>query len=301
MHPLKIGHYTQEEEGTGVTVFLFDQPAPGVYLLAGSAPASHELHTLELDALTPTVDGLVFVGGSAFGLSAVEGAMRWCKEQGRGYATSHGSIPIIPAAGIYDLAVKKAVAPSAESVYQACVDAVKNNPLQGRVGAGTGASVGKCITNAHRMSGGLGQAELTLPNGVSVLAYAVVNSVGDILDKNGNIIAGARFVNGEFADCTQYLLSGHDDLFNQESNTTLVALFTNARFSKAALKRISKMAIAGMARAISPAFTAYDGDIVFCFSLGEYEISEKIIGAMAAEAVRQAIMNAVKKSSIFLK
>jgi L-aminopeptidase/D-esterase-like protein len=296
---LKIGHLTQEEEGTGATVFLFDRPAPGAYTLCGSAPASHELHTLDLDAIVPAVDGLVFLGGSAFGLPAVDGAMQWFKEQGRGYSTPHGNIPIVPAAGLYDLAVKKAVAPKADGVYQACVQAVANNALNGCVGAGTGASVGKLMMSAKRMSGGFGQAELVLSNGVKVLACVVVNSVGDIWDTKGHILAGARVANGVFGDCTQYLLSGgQDDIIKETSNTTLVAVFTNVLFSRSELKRMSKTAISGMARAISPVFTCYDGDIVFCFSLGKEKASEQVVGTMAAEAVRQAIINAVKNSVI---
>lgn len=301
MQNLKIGHNTQPSLGTGVTVFLFDKKVRGAYTLCGSAPASRELHTLDLEAATSYVDGLVFAGGSALGLGAAQGAVQWLREHNRGYPTTRGVIPIVPAAGLYDLAVKEVAVPLAEHAYLACQNAVANNTLQGRIGAGMGASVGKLILSARSMSGGLGWAELTLPNGVSVLAYAVVNSVGDVLDRDGNIIAGARLANGEFADCTQYLLSGRDDWQYKDSNTTLVAVFTNAAFAKDELKRISKMAVAGMARAISPAFTCYDGDLVFCFSLSnDYHssepVSEQIVGTMAAEAVSQAIVNAVKNS-----
>jgi L-aminopeptidase/D-esterase-like protein len=125
--------------------------------------------------------------------------------------------------------------------------------------------------------------------------------LGDILDNHGNIVAGACLENGKFANCTQYLLSGQNDFSNHDSNTTLVAIFTNAQFTKNELKRISKMALAGMAGAISPAFTSHDGDIIFCFSLGEQQgVSESTIGTMAAEAVRQAIVNAVKQSIILI-
>jgi L-aminopeptidase/D-esterase-like protein len=297
MQYLKVGHYTQEEQGTGLTVFLFDHKTQGAYTLCGSAPAAHELHTLELDAIVPSVNGLLFSGGSAFGLSAVEGVMRWLKEHNRGYHTPYGVVPIVPAVGLYDLSIKQPLPPTADMAYEACQRAVENNSLEGPIGAGTGASVGKCISTARCMSGGLGRAELTLSNGTVVIAYAVVNSMGDILNETGDIIAGARLENGAFADCTQSLLSGHTAwMCRDESNTTLAAVFTNALLSKSELKRISKMAVAGMARAISPVFTRYDGDIIFCFSLGEHQAKEPIIGAMAAEAVRQAIVNAVKQS-----
>ena len=298
MQSLKVGHFTHLDHATGVTVFLFDQPATAAYSLCGASPASHELQVLELDANVPYIDGIAFTGGSAFGLNAVAGVMRWFQEQERGYKTPYACVPIIPAAGIYDLAVKTATPPTADEAYQACLNAVANNSLHGRVGAGTGASVGKFVPYAARMSGGIGFAELALANGVSVLAYALVNSLGDVRDASGNIIAGAKLANGQFADCEQYLLSGQQEFISDLANTTLVAVFTNVKFSKIELKRITKVAMSGMARAISPVFTRSDGDIIFCASLGEYEALEMTVSTMAAEAVRQAIINSVKNTIV---
>ncbi len=297
MQSLKIGHYTHEQHATGVTVFLFDQPAPAAYSLCGASPASHELHVLELDAHVPYIDGLVFSGGSAFGLNAVSGVMQWFQEQGRGYRTPYAPVPIVPAVGIYDFAVKSAIPPTADNAYEACLNAIDNNPLQGRVGAGAGASIGKLVPHAKRMSGGVGFAERTLKNGVSVLAYAVVNSLGDVRD-GSKIIAGARLPDGKFANCERYLLTGHEEIVSDLANTTLVAVFTNAKFSKVELKRIGKVAMAGMARAISPVFTESDGDIIICASLGELPEVELVVSAMAAETVRQAIIHAVKDSIV---
>lgn len=297
MQSLKVGHYTNQEDATGVSVFLFDRPAPAAYTLCGASPATHELHVLELDAHVPYIDGLVFAGGSAFGLNSVSGVMKWFQEQGRGYRTPYANVPIVPAAGIYDFAVKSANPPTPEQAYQACLEAKENNPLQGRIGAGTGASVGKFVPHAARMSGGVGLAELILKNGVSVLAYAVVNSLGDVRD-GSKIVAGATLPNGKFADCEKYLLTGHEDIVSDLANTTLVAVFTNAKFSKIELKRIGKVALAGMARAISPVFTHSDGDIIICSSIGELHEVELVVGAMAAEVVRQAIVNAVKDSVV---
>lgn len=225
--------------------------------------------------------------------------MTYLTERGIGHPTPHGVVPIVPAAAIYDLNYKRPLAPSAEDAYQACLHAKENNHDSGRIGAGTGATVGKLILQAHRMTAGFGFAEITLSTGVQVIACAVVNAVGDVRDATGRIIAGARYDNGEFANCEQYLLSGKAeiDLF-AHANTTLVAVFTNAKFSKDGLKRVGKMALAGMARAISPIFTRYDGDIIFCVSLGKEVVSELTIGSMAAEAVKQAIWNAVKDSEI---
>jgi L-aminopeptidase/D-esterase-like protein len=296
MHTLKVGHYTNHTHATGVSVFILDRPSPAVYSVLGASPASHELHVLELEGNVPYIDGILFSGGSAFGLNSVAGVMKWFQEQGRGYQTPHAVVPIVPAAGIYDLAVTSAIPPTPEEAYEACLNAVENNVAQGRIGAGTGASVGKLVPHAHRMSGGIGYSEMNLTNGVSVVAYAVVNSLGDVRDQQGNIIAGARLENGEFADCERYLLTGHKEVVSDLANTTLVAVFTNAKFSKIELKRITKVASAGMARAVSPVFTRDDGDIIFCASIGERHALEMIVGTMAAEVVRMAIVNAVKDS-----
>ncbi|MHB1949252.1 MAG: P1 family peptidase [Gammaproteobacteria bacterium] len=297
MQSLKIGHFTNKEKATGLTVFLFNPPGTGAYYISGSSPATRELHTLELDSNVPEINALVLTGGSAFGLGVVDGVMNYLNEQGRGKVMPHGGVvPIVPAAALYDLAIKEASAPTAEDAYEACVNADENNISHGKIGAGTGATVGKLVPNTLRMTGGLGRAQIKLDNGLIVLAYAVVNAVGDIRDQTGKIIAGARETNGDFADCEKFLLTGGDEAYSSPSNTTLVAIFTNAKFSKIELKRIAKMAVAGMGRAISPVFTRYDGDLVFCISLGDHLASELTVGTLAAEATRQAIVNAVEGS-----
>lgn len=297
MQGLKIGHYTHDSHGTGVSVFLFEKGAVGGYWISGSAPATHELVVLDPDNSVPRVYGLVFAGGSAFGLYAAEGVMRYLAERNIGHPTLRGVVPIVPACAIYDLARLKPKPPIADEAYEACLSASEENRETGRVGAGCGATIGKLIPQAHPMTGGLGRAELTLENGLTVMAYAVVNCVGDVRDKTNTIIAGAKNAKGEFANCEEYLLSGQGekDLFSH-TNTTLVAIFTNAKFSKGELRRIAKMGTAGMGRAIAPIFTRYDGDILFCISLGKIVASELTVGTMAAEAVRLAILDAVKNA-----
>jgi L-aminopeptidase/D-esterase-like protein len=298
MQGLRIGHYTNAERGTGASVFLFEQPAVAAYWLCGSSPASHELAALNLDANVTHINGLLLTGGSALGLPAVGGMLRWLFDQAQGWATPHGRVPIVPAAAIYDLAVKQPLPPVADEVYQACLSASVMNAEVGRVGAGTGASIGKLVPEASRMSGGIGRAEVVLPDGVMILVYAVVNSVGDIYDQTGAIIAGARLASGEFADCQTSLMAMCDEKNIASSNTTLVAIFTDARLSKIELSRIAKMATAGVGRAIAPVFTRYDGDLIFSVSLGEKTASELVIGTVAAELTRQAIVNAVQNSEI---
>jgi L-aminopeptidase/D-esterase-like protein len=294
MQGLKVGHFTSSEKGTGVSVFLFDCPAQGAYVICGSAPASHELAALDPDNSVPHIHGLMLSGGSAYGLYAAQGVMRYLTEQGLGHPVPHGVVPIVPAAAIYDLYYKQPEPPTAEEAYQACLSASTTNTDQGAIGGGTGATVGKLIPQAHCMKGGLGRAQVTLPDGVEVIAYAITNCVGDIRDETGTLIAGAQYADGQFAHTEAYFLAGNGaaDLF-AAANTTLVAVFTNAQFSKAALKRIAKMAVAGFGRAIAPVFTHYDGDMVFCVSLGEKSAAELAIGTVAAEVVRRAIVNAV--------
>lgn len=301
MKGLKVGHVGNAEHGTGVSVFLFEETATGAYWICGSAPASHEIAALDPDNSVPHLHGLVFAGGSAYGLFAAQGVMTYLTERGIGHPTIHGVVPIVPASAIYDLTYKKPLPPTASDAYQACVSAQENNHARGRIGAGTGATVGKIIPNAKFMSGGVGYAELKLSDGAVVMAYAVTNSVGDILDEKNNIIAGARGEQGEFLNCTRYLLSGkiEKDFFKKmKGNTTLLVVITNAQFSKMDLKRLAKMAIAGMARAVSPSFTRFDGDILFFISIGDKVVSDLTIGSMAAEVVRLAIVNSVKDAVV---
>lgn len=298
MENLKIGHINDEENGTGISVFLFEQGARGACWICGAAPASHELAALDPDNSVPNLHGLVFTGGSAYGLYAAKGVMTYLAERGIGHPTLQGVVPIVPAAAIYDLNYKKAIAPTAQQGYEAACSASLDNTQSGRIGAGTGATVGKLIPNKFSMTSGVGRGEISLNNGVTVISYAVVNSVGDVRKSDGEIVAGACEQDGTFANCEQYLLSGQAerDLF-AHSNTTLAVVFTNAKFDKSELKRIGKMALAGMARAIVPIFTRYDGDILFCVSVGNEVASEITIGALAAEAVRNAILDGVKNSS----
>lgn len=298
MQGLKIGHFSNEKQGTGVTVFLFESGAVGSYCLYGAAPATLELPTLDPENSVPYCHGLVFAGGSAYGLMSAAGVMRYIFEQGIGHPVPHGSIPIVPTVALYDMAYKTAVSPSADHAYQACLNAEEDNDESGRIGVGTGATVGKLVPNAWCMTGGLGRASVKLENGLEVIAYVAVNAVGDVRDGN-RIIAGAVDDNGAFCDTEKYLLSGHAevDLF-ELGNTTLAAIFTNAALDKSAAKRIARMATAGLARAISPVGTLFDGDVVFCMSVGEYDASELSVGVMAVDAVRLAILDAVRDAVV---
>lgn len=298
MEGVKVGHFSNNEGGTGVTVFLFEHDAVGGYWICGSAPATHELAALDPDNSVPECHGLVLTGGSAYGLHASLGVMRYLVEKGVGHPVPSGAVPIVPASAIYDMAYISSEFPSAGDAYQACLEASEDNQESGRIGAGTGATVGKIVPEADCMQGGIGRAVLRQANGLEVMAYAVVNCVGDVRD-DGKIIAGAVVEDSKFVDSEAYLLSGRGEteLFSG-SNTTLVAVFTNAMLEKDEAKRIAKMASAGIGRAIAPVFTKYDGDIAFCISVGNLDVNELTLGTMAAEAVRLAILDAVTDSGI---
>lgn len=298
MWGVKVGHFSNKQGGTGVSVFLFEHDAVGGYWICGSAPATHELAALDPDNSVPECHGLALTGGSAYGLHSSLGVMRFLVEKGIGHPVPSGVVPIVPASAIYDMAYMSSQFPSSGDAYQACLEAAENNTQSGQIGAGTGATVGKIVPGTNCMQGGIGRAMLKLENGLEVMAYAVVNSVGDVHD-DGAIVAGACDANDMFVNSEAYLLSGQaeNELFSN-SNTTLVAVFTNAALEKDGAKRIAKMACAGIARAITPVFTKYDGDIAFCFSVGDYDVNELTLGTMAAEAVRLAILDAVKESKI---
>lgn len=298
MHGLKIGHFSDHEHGTGLSVFLFESGAVGSYWICGSAPATHELAAIDPDNSVPNCHGLVLSGGSAFGLHAAGGVMRYLHEKGIGHPVPTGVVPIVPAAAIYDLTFKKVTYPTPEDAYNACLRATSEDNSRGSLGAGTGATVGKIIPKQHAMKSGIGRAEVSLANGVTVIAYVVANGVGDVRDHD-KIIAGACDAAGKFANTEKYLLSGQGEteLFTN-TNTSLAAIFTNALLDKSTAKRIAKMASSGLARAISPVFTRYDGDIVFCISLGDQVVSELTLGTLAAEAVRLATVNSVMDSYI---
>jgi L-aminopeptidase/D-esterase-like protein len=279
---LSIGHVSCANNASGVTVFLFEERAPCGWWLCGSAPATREVSLLNPDALVDRIDALVFTGGSALGLGATNGVMQWLFERRRGYPTIHAPIPIVPTAAIYDLTAKSVIVPTPEEAYQACTVANKNNTLRGRVGAGTGATINKWSVTAKRKPGGFGFAELIHENGLQVLACVVVNCVGDVidvqkLDNFDQTLLRSNIVQMEIA----------------QQNTTLVAVFTNADLNKAQLTRVAKTASSGMARAIRPVFTCYDGDVVFAASVGNQQADEFLVGMLAAEATSAAIINAV--------
>lgn len=298
---LLVGHYTDLEAATGCTVILTPKGARAGVDVRGLAPGTRETDLLRPGRLVQEVHAILLTGGSAFGLAAADGVMRWLEERGYGFDTGVAKVPIVPAAVLFDLAIGDAkTRPGPESGYAAC-EAASDGPVpEGNVGAGTGATVGKLLGMRYAMKAGLGTASVRLAGGVVVGALAVVNALGDVVDPaTGTILAGTRKpVVGGFLD-TAAALRGHlgqTVLGLMGGNTTLVVVATNAALDKAALNTLATMAHDGLARAIRPVHTTLDGDTVFALSTGDAKGNLTAIGAAAADAVAEAIVRAVKQA-----
>src|SRR5207244_3335880 len=268
----------------------------------GSAPGTRETDLLKPTNLVDKVNAIVLAGGSAFGLDSASGVMRYLEEHDSGFATQAGKVPIVPAAILYDLNVGDGkIRPNADAGYKACTNA-KSGPVdEGSVGAGAGATVGK-LGGGKPMKGGIGTSSIRLSNGLVVGALVAVNCVGDVIDpKTGKIIAGARTADGKgFLNIMETYRSGRGVAQGPGpgQNTTIGVIATNARFDKTQMTKIAEMGHDGMARAINPTHTLEDGDAWFALSTGTSTVAANhgAIGALAAEAVSEAILRAVMKA-----
>ena len=299
---LKVGHHTLSERPTGCTVILVDgEGVPGGVSQRGGAPGTRETNLLDPLNMVDKVNAIVLAGGSAYGLDAAQGAMRYLEERNIGWPVGrNGVVPIVPAAILFDLGFggSPKVRPTAECGYKAAQAASDAAVTEGNVGAGAGATVGKM--GMGPMKGGLGSASITLPNGLVVAALVAVNAVGDVVDpQTGQIVAGVRTEDGKnVADVRKLLRSGalvRRTPPRAGENTTIGLVATNARLSKAEVNRVALMADDGFARAINPSHTGGDGDTVFALATGRWEgeANASMIGALAAEAMAEAIVRAV--------
>ncbi len=293
---LLIGHQSLAGN-TGISVLLFTQRVVCAYHLCGSAPGTRDVVPLNLGNSVEEIDALVFTGGSAYGLGASTGVMEYQQGQGRGLATPGRIVPIVPTACIFDLAYGEPAYPAAQDAYAACKAATNSEYARGRVGVGRGATVGKGLENGRPMTGGFGVGHIQAGE-LKVLACAAVNAFGDVRE-NDKIIAGAVDTHGQFLNIEQHLLRGSAEARTSlPQNTTLVAVVTNATLSQEALFIVAKMATAGFARALSPAFSPWDGDLVFSVSAGQVRSDVTLVGTIAAEVTRLAILDAVRESQI---
>ncbi|CUS78336.1 L-aminopeptidase/D-esterase [Candidatus Kryptobacter tengchongensis] len=291
----KIGHSTNKEALTGCTVILCPPNTVGSCFVSGNAPGSRELELLSPDMTVSEVHAIVLTGGSAFGLACADGVMRFLEENGIGYQTPWAKIPIVPAAVVYDLNVgNPKIRPTAEDGYNACLNASVNFET-GLVGAGTGTTVGKWAGFEYRMNGGVGFSIVQIDE-LIVSAVAVVNSVGDIIDEDGKIIAGAK-ANGKFIAEDKKFRFALQRKIQFGTNTTLVCVMTNAILSKLETYKISKRADDGISRAIRPAHTSYDGDIIFTLATCKVKTEFEILAELSSYVVAEAIRDAVRKSN----
>jgi L-aminopeptidase/D-esterase-like protein len=310
VHGIRVGHHTLTERPTGCTVILVDgDGAVGGVSQRGGAPGTRETDLLDPTNLVDKVNAIVLSGGSAFGLDAAQGVVRFLEERGVGYKTSAGVVPIVPAAILFDLGVggKPQIRPTADCGYAAAKTAHPGAVAEGNVGAGAGATVGKMGGLAEHpgypggrrgpMKGGLGSAAIALGSGLVVGAIVAVNSVGDVIDPmTGAVIAGARNPDGTLADVRKLLRSGAITTPPRAGeNTTIAVVATNARLTKAEANRMAVMADDGFAKAIVPSHTVGDGDTVFALATGRWtgDVNVTVIGALAQEALAEAIVRAV--------
>ncbi len=304
---IKVGHFTHSRRPTGCTVILCEDGATGGVDVRGSAPGTRETDLLDPKNLVEQVHAIVLSGGSAFGLESATGVVRWLEERGIGYDVGVAKVPIVPAAILFDLGVGDAkIRPDAEAGYKACKSASANPPAEGNVGAGAGATVGKMFGGKRAMKGGIGTAAIRigedkLPGGLTVGAIVAVNAVGDVIDPaTGKLIAGARTPDGKKLMGTMAgILRGEalPPMFGG-TNTTIGVVATDAKLSKAQAQKVAEMAHDGLARTINPAHTMFDGDTIFAIATGKAASTASpnitLIGALAAEAVAQAVVRAIK-------
>jgi L-aminopeptidase/D-esterase-like protein len=304
---IQVGHAHDQQAQTGCTVILPEGGAVGGVDQRGGAPGTRETDALQTLHLVENVHGVLLSGGSAFGLEAAGGVMRYLEERQVGFNAGAARVPIVPAAIIFDLGLGRAdVRPDAEMGYQACLNASAEPPLEGNVGAGTGATIGKILGMGQAMKSGIGSSSLHLGRGVVVGAIAVVNAFGDIIDPaNGTIVAGARSLSrgplrigepGYFADTMAVMrtLVGRTILaFAMREHTVIAVVASNARLNKEQTNKVAQMAQDGIARAVRPAHTMFDGDTVFALSTGKVKADVNIVGAFGAEVLAQAILRAV--------
>jgi L-aminopeptidase/D-esterase-like protein len=306
---LAVGHATDDEGATGLTVVRgVDGPFRAAAAVTGRATGTRDVGPLDPAHLVERVDAILLTGGSAYGLDAAAGVMRWMEERGRGFAVGGGVVPIVPAAVIFDLAPLGRFdrRPTPEMAYAATEAARSSGIAEGSVGAGTGATVGKTLGPAGAMKGGVGIAVAGDAAGPLVAALAVVNALGDVRDADGRIVAGARLPDGAFADATAAARGAAATRFPDAQggrNTTLGLVALARPLPRVLLRQVAAAAAAALFRRITPAGTSFDGDVVFATSpLDPPDTAPALVAPrellalemLAAEALGRAVERAVR-------
>ena len=315
----RIGHWTAPDGRTGCTVVIPPPGSRGGVDIRGGGTGTREIETLSLLANAEGPTAVLLTGGSAFGLAAADGVVRWLEERGFGRPTPMGAVPLVPAAVIYDLVEGAAGRrPGPDDGYAACDNATATVPQRGPVGAGAGAAVGKLLGRERSTRGGVGYAATVLADGATVAALAVANAFGDVIAEDGSVLGGPHDGSGHRVR-TADLLPGMpvpavtpvlpvtpvpgSDGEGVEGNTTLVCVFTDASLDKRSCAIVARMASAGIARAVDPVFTPVDGDVVFCVASGSdpppvpglaASWALTVLGSVAATVTAHAIRDAVR-------
>ncbi|MFL7891688.1 MAG: P1 family peptidase [Anaerolineales bacterium] len=305
---IQVGHAQDQQALTGCTVVICEKGAIGGVDQRGGAPGTRETDAMHPMHLVNEIHAVVLAGGSAFGLDAASGVVRYLEERGVGFDVRVARVPIVPAAILFDLGIGSSeVRPDADMGYQACLNASTQRPAEGNVGAGAGATVGKILGMAGAMKSGIGTASLEIGAGIIIGAIAAVNVFGDVIDPtSGQIVAGARVVQkgpikvGKgpyFADtlCVMESLIGRTMLgFASRENTTIGIVATNAKLDKEEINKVAQMAQDGLARTVRPAHTMLDGDTIFALATGDKKADVNIVGAFGAEVFAQAVLRATR-------
>ena len=297
---LSVGHFTDPRRPTGCTVVLCPQGAVCGVDVRGGAPGTRETDLLKSENTVQQVHAVLLTGGSAFGLDAASGVMRWLEEHGHGLQVGPARVHIVPAAVLFDLWVGDAgIRPDANAGHAACVAASMHAPAQGNVGAGAGATVGKLFGIERAMKGGIGMASVRV-GAVTVAALVVVNALGDIVDVDGSTLAGARSEDGaSFARSTASLLAGTGPArWLAGMSTTIGVVATDAVLTKTQANKLASLAHHGLSRAIDP-LTMHDGDALFALATGASGVAPDLtaLGVLAADVTARAIRNAVRAAT----
>jgi L-aminopeptidase/D-esterase-like protein len=289
---IEVGHAQDEEALTGCTVILCRRGAVAGVDVRGGAPGTRETDLLNPLNLVEKIHAVVLAGGSAFGLDAATGVMRYLEENKIGFDTGAGKVPIVSAAILYDLGLGRAdVRPDSAMGYRAAASASSISPAEGNVGAGTGASVGKMRGMPYAMKSGIGTWSIDV-NGVIIGALVAVNPIGDVVDpKNGKVIAGLR------SGTTLEWMKTDRSESPIQSNTVIGVIATDAKLTKAQATKVAQMAQDGLARVVRPAHTMFDGDTIFALATGQKTADVSMVGAFAAEVMAEAIVRGVKRAA----
>jgi L-aminopeptidase/D-esterase-like protein len=295
---LKVGQFTLTTRPTGCTVVLAEAGAVAAVDVRGAAPATRETDLLDPVNTVQVAHALVLSGGSAFGLDAATGVMRYLEERKIGFAFGPAHVPIVPAAALFDLSVGDGrIRPNADCGYEAARSASDGAVREGNVGAGAGATVGKSGGRDRGMKGGIGTASIAMSDGLIVAALVATNAFGDVIDpSNGQVVAGVRSADGRgFVDARTLLRSGALR-FQAAENTTLGVVATNAALTKTEARRVAEMAHDGYARSIVPSHTPVDGDAIFALATGTRtgRADVGLVGVLAADVIAEAILRSVR-------